>query len=67
MKFVPEDIDVRRLLNSYPRFVIPPFQRDYSWDKNFYKKFIDDLITNIKNDSSVLNIDDYFIGTQISS
>ncbi len=37
MKFVPEDIDVRRLLNSYPRFVIPPFQRDYSWDKNFIK------------------------------
>ncbi|HFI0094906.1 TPA: DUF262 domain-containing protein [Streptococcus suis] len=65
MKFVPEDIDVRRLLNSYPRFVIPPFQRDYSWDKNFYKKFIDDLITNIKNDSSVLNIDDYFIGTMV--
>lgn len=65
MKFIPEDIDVRRLLNSYPRFVIPPFQRDYSWDKNFYKKFIDDLITNIKNDSSVLNIDDYFIGTMV--
>lgn len=65
MKFNPEALDIRTLLKSFQRFEIPTFQRDYSWDKNYYQTFLDDIIDNISCQNGKLEINDYFIGTMV--
>lgn len=42
MDIKPYDKTIRDLLNSKRQFVIPRFQREYSWDKKNYKEFFED-------------------------
>jgi len=67
MNFSPQDMDVKTLFKTYPTFRIPVFQRDYSWDKQFYKRFIDDIIGGIKSVGDSLSNNVYFIGTMVFS
>lgn len=40
MDIKPYDKTIRDLLGSKRQFVIPRFQREYSWDKKNYQGFI---------------------------
>ena len=53
--------NLRKLYGEYETFVIPPYQRPYSWTINECRQLYDDLIDafNRKNDN------DYFVGTII--
>ncbi len=44
MDIKPYDKTIRDLLNSKRQFVIPRFQREYSWDKKNYKEFFEDMV-----------------------
>jgi len=65
MKFTPVAYSVKQVLSVYNTFNIPFFQRDYSWEKLYYSKFLDDIISMIKKEGNKLIITDYFIGTML--
>lgn len=65
MTFDTYTYSIKQLLNVYKTFNIPFFQRDYSWDKIYYSKFIDDIISMIIIEDNILKISDYFIGTML--
>ena len=56
---------IKDLLGSKHQFVIPRFQRDYSWDKKHYQEFLEDLIENFKIKDNEIIISPYFIGTML--
>ena len=39
MNIKPQDKTIKELLLSGRQFIIPRFQREYSWDKKNYKEF----------------------------
>lgn len=57
----------RELLGSnFNQLLIPRFQRDYTWENEHTKEFIEDLISNLKQTNSTSHeqpITDYFFGT----
>lgn len=65
MNFTPNNMEVRTLFRTIPQFNIPVFQRDYSWDKQYYSKFIEDIIGALSVDNGVLKDNPYFIGTMV--
>lgn len=65
MTFSPFAYSVKQLLTNYKTFTIPFFQRDYSWEKIYYSKFLDDIISMIENTNNELTTTDYFIGTML--
>ncbi|EHQ9041132.1 DUF262 domain-containing protein, partial [Enterococcus faecalis] len=67
MNFDPKDMDVKTLFRTYPTFNIPVFQRDYSWDKPFYSRFLEDIITGISVKEKEVENSIYFIGTMVFS
>ena len=40
MNIKPADTTIQQLLLSKKQFVIPRFQREYSWDKKNYQEFL---------------------------
>lgn len=58
---------VKNLFRTFPQFNIPVFQRDYSWDKQYYSKFIDDILKGISFEDGELKLSKYFIGTMVFS
>lgn len=44
MDIKPIDKTIKELLKSGRQFVIPRFQRDYSWDKKHYEEFLNDIL-----------------------
>lgn len=60
MNFKPDEKNIRSLLKSGCQFVIPRFQREYSWDKKNYQEFFEDMINNLVASSGVINDDQYF-------
>ncbi|MGO2961614.1 MAG: DUF262 domain-containing protein [Carnobacterium maltaromaticum] len=68
MNFIPENLTIRNLIKTYPTFKIPIFQRDYSWEEQYYSRFIDDIIEAITLDNkSQLISRNYFLGTMVFS
>ncbi len=65
MNIKPYDKTIKDLLGSKHQFVIPRFQRDYSWDKKHYQEFLEDLIENFKIKDNEIIISPYFIGTML--
>lgn len=57
MNFKPDEKNIRSLLKSGCQFVIPRFQREYSWDKKNYQEFFEDMINNLVVSSGVINDD----------
>ena len=57
----------RDLLGSnFNQLVIPRFQRDYTWEDEHTREFLEDLISNLKQNTSNDNkqlVPDYFFGT----
>lgn len=61
MNFKPDEKNIRSLLKSGCQFVIPRFQREYSWDKKNYQEFFEDMINNLVASSGAINDDQYFL------
>lgn len=57
---------IHELLTSEYTYEIPKFQREYSWEKEEVKQFIDDIFFMLKKISNFNNItEDYFLGTLV--
>ncbi len=65
MNIKPEDKTIKELFLSEHQFVIPRFQREYSWEKKHYKEFLEDTLDGlIINNGNILN-SSYFLGTML--
>ena len=65
MDIKPSDKTIRDLLNSKRQFVIPRFQREYSWDKRNYKEFLEDMLGNLSVQNGEILPNPYFLGTML--
>lgn len=59
----PKTID--DTLRLYRKYVIPRFQREYSWENEELQTIFDDLVDNIYIHDGVLTTNDYFIGSLV--
>lgn len=65
MNIKPYDKTIRDLLLSKRQFVIPRFQREYSWEKKIIKEFLEDMVGNlILKDGKIVSTQ-YFLGTML--
>ena len=65
MNIKPKDKTIKELLLSEHQFVIPRFQREYSWEKKHYREFLEDTLDGlIINDGTITN-NQYFLGTML--
>lgn len=53
------------LLTSTRYYIIPRFQREFSWEKNNYKEFLDDIISQIKYENEKFFTNKYYLGNMI--
>ena len=65
MNIKPYDKTVRDLLGSKRQFVIPRFQREYSWDKKNYQEFLEDMLGNLIIKDGRVSSSQYFLGTML--
>lgn len=66
MNFDADKKTISTLLKSKKRFVIPRFQREYSWEKSQWDDFFNDIINRICIDSDGnIKTTDYFWGTTL--
>lgn len=65
MNIKPYDKTVRDLLGSKRQFVIPRFQREYSWDKKNYQEFLEDMLGNLTIKDGRISSSQYFLGTML--
>lgn len=47
------------------KYIIPRYQREYSWTKEQLEDFYTDIVSNIKEDKGNYEIQEYFFGTVI--
>lgn len=65
MDIKPYDKTIRDLLGSKRQFLIPRFQREYSWDKKNYREFFEDMIGNLSVGNGKIVANQYFLGTML--
>lgn len=65
MDIKPYDKTIRDLLGSKRQFIIPRFQREYSWDKKNYQEFLEDMIGNLIIKEGKISASQYFLGTML--
>ena len=65
MNIKPYDKTIRDLLQSKRQFVIPRFQREYSWGKKYTKEFLEDMIENLIIKDGKISYNQYFLGTML--
>ena len=65
MNIKPQDKTIKELLLSEHQFVIPRFQREYSWEKKHYKEFLDDMLDCLLVENGNIMINQYFLGTML--
>lgn len=65
MDIKPYDKTIRDLLGSKRQFLIPRFQREYSWDKKNYCEFFEDMIGNLTVSNGKIVSNQYFLGTML--
>ena len=56
---------IKDILTLNRKYVIPRFQREYSWEKTEHDMFWDDILTQIKIVNHELKTSDYFIGAVV--
>lgn len=56
---------IKDILTLNRKYVIPRFQREYSWTKLELNTFWEDIIKQVKNESHELKTNDYFIGALV--
>lgn len=65
MNIKPQDKTIKELLLSEHQFVIPRFQREYSWEKKHYKEFLEDMLDCLLVDQGNITTSQYFLGTML--
>lgn len=65
MDIKPYDKTIRDLLGSKRQFIIPRFQREYSWEKKNYKEFFEDMMGNLTIENGHIVANQYFLGTML--
>ena len=65
MDFKPSDKTIKDLLISGHQFMIPRFQRAYSWEKRHYAEFLRDIIGNLQVVDGKITTSPYFVGTML--
>lgn len=65
MNIKPQDKTIKELLLSEHQFVIPRFQREYSWDKKNYKEFLEDMLDCLIVSNGNITNNQYFLGTML--
>lgn len=65
MNIKPQDKTIKELLLSEHQFIIPRFQREYSWEKKHYKEFLDDMLDCLCVNGGNITINQYFLGTML--
>lgn len=65
MDIKPYDKTIRDILGSKRQFVIPRFQREYSWDKKNYQEFLEDMVGNLVIKEGKISSSQYFLGTML--
>lgn len=65
MNIKPIDKNIRDLFISGRQFVIPRFQREYSWEKRNYKEFFDDILNGLEISGNIVSPAPYFVGTML--
>lgn len=65
MNIKPSDKTIKQLLLSGKQYVIPRFQREYSWEKKNYQEFIEDMVDNLCIKNGTIIHEQYFLGTML--
>lgn len=65
MKIDPKTVSIQWLLNSGHVFIIPRFQREYSWETKNNEEFLHDIISNIVLVDGKLVAQPYFVGAML--
>ena len=65
MNIKPKDKTIKELLLSEHQFVIPRFQREYSWERKHYKEFLEDTLDGIIINNGTITNNQYFLGTML--
>lgn len=65
MDIKPTERSIRELLSAQKQYVIPRFQREYSWDKRNYNEFLLDMLGNLKVEENQIGPTTYFMGTML--
>ena len=65
MEIKPVTQSIKGLLSSRHQFVIPRFQREYSWERKNNEVFLRDIISNIEIRDGKLVAQPYFVGTML--
>ncbi len=65
MDITPNIMTIDRLLSSRCNFIITRYQREYSWENEHYKEFIDDMLSGLKYTDEVIGDSSYFLGTML--
>ena len=65
MNIKPYDKTIREVLVSGRQFLIPRFQREYSWERKNYKEFLEDMIGCLYVENGKLTNNQYFLGTML--
>lgn len=65
MNIKPVDKTIKELLLSEHQFIIPRFQREYSWEKKHYKEFLCDMLDCLVINQGSISVNQYFLGTML--
>ena len=65
MNIKPNTMTITQLLSSRCQFMIPRFQREYSWEKDNYREFFDDMLSCLKVEKGKISDSAYFLGTML--
>lgn len=65
MDFKPSDKTIKDLLVSGHQFLIPRFQRAYSWERRHYSEFLRDIVNNLQIREGEVFPSPYFVGTML--
>jgi len=65
MEFKAHPRTIRDALTLPRRYVIPRFQREYSWEAEELEELWDDLLDSIKIENNMLVASEYFIGSLV--
>ena len=65
MDFKPSDKTIKDLLGSGHQFMIPRFQRAYSWEKRHSSEFFSDIVGNLVIEDGSIVASPYFVGTML--
>lgn len=65
MNIKPSDATVKSLLKSGRQFLVPRFQREYSWERDNCEEFLNDILNSIELVDDKLQSTPYFMGTML--